>query len=151
MKAFSLIELIFVVVIMGVLTFTGLQFIPDEKLTTYTQMLKAKILEKKSNALGYRYTGDDNLTCITFDKDWLVFDENNSKVKYDFNKTHISISIEPDLNENRLCFDYLGRDYNGSVDENLTNLIHNEVNITLTYRNNEQNIITVYPISGAVK
>jgi prepilin-type N-terminal cleavage/methylation domain-containing protein len=151
MRAFSLIELIFVIVIMGVLTFTGLQFIPDEKLTVYTQMLKAKILEKKSNALGYRYTGDNNLTCITFNKDWLTLDENNSKVKYDFNKTYISISIEPDLNENRLCFDYLGRDYNGSVDENLTNLIHNEVNITLTYRNNEQNIITVYPISGAVK
>ena len=151
MRAFSLIELIFVIVIMGVLTFTGLQFIPDEKLTVYTQMLKAKILEKKSNALGYRYTGDNNLTCITFNKDWLTLDENNSKVKYDFNKTYISISIEPDLNENRLCFDYLGRDYNGSVDNNLTNILHTNIIITLKNEKNKEESITVYPISGMVR
>jgi prepilin-type N-terminal cleavage/methylation domain-containing protein len=150
MKAFSLIELIFVIVIMGILSFVGLQYIPDEKLTTYTQMLKAKILEKKSNALGYRYTGDNNLTCITFDKDWLTLDENYSKVKYDFNKTYIS--IETDLNQSRLCFDYLGRDFNGSVDENLTNLIHTNIIIKLKdkRKNKEQNI-TVYAIIGNVR
>ena len=150
MKAFSLIELIFVIVIMGILSFVGLQYIPDEKLTTYTQMLKAKILEKKSNALGYRYTGDNNLTCITFDKNWLTLDENYSKVKYDFNKTYIS--IETDLNQSRLCFDYLGRDFNGSVDENLTNLIHTNIIIKLKdkRKNKEQNI-TVYAIIGNVR
>jgi len=151
MKAFSLIELIFVIVIMGILTFTGLQYIPDEKLTTYTQMLKAKILEKKSNALGYRYTGENNLTCITFDKHWLTLDENHSKVKYDFNKTYITISISTSLDNNRLCFDYLGRDYNGSVDNNLTNILHTNIIITLKNEKNKEENITVYPISGMVR
>jgi prepilin-type N-terminal cleavage/methylation domain-containing protein len=152
MKAFSLIELIFVIVIMGILSFVGIQYIPDEKLTVYTQMLKAKILEKKSNALGYRYTGENNLTCITFNKDWLTLDENNSKVKYDFNKTYITnINVFPQLNDNRLCFDYLGREFNGSVDENLASLIHYDIIITLKGEKNKEENITIYPISGMVR
>ena len=154
MKAFSLIELIFVIVIMGILTFTGLQYIPDEKLTTYTQMLKAKILEKKSNALGYRYTGENNLTCITFDKNWLTLDENNSKIKYDFNKTYITTIKAVDKNNNninRVCFDYLGRPYNGNVDNNLTKMIHTNIIISLKNEKNKEENITVYPISGVIR
>ncbi len=142
MKAFSLIELIFVIVIMGILTFTGLRFIPDETLTVDTQMLKQLILAKKSNALGYKYTGDSNYTCITLDKDSL-----NNEYNYTFKS---DISVNGLENGNEVCFDYLGRPYDGKVDYNLTNLLHNDINMILKYRNKEKNI-TLYPITGSIK
>jgi len=160
MKAFTLIEVIFIIVIMGILSFSALQYIPDEKLITYTQMLKQKILEKKSNALGYVYTGDNNSTCITFNKDWLQNDENRSevKVKYnfkksDFDKTYIIIHPPSSLKDynNTLCFDYLGRPFKGSVNENLSNLLTTKVNIIISYREDKNQTITIYPISGFVK
>jgi prepilin-type N-terminal cleavage/methylation domain-containing protein len=152
MKAFSLIELIFVIVIMGILTFLGLQYMPNEKVTAYSQMLKAKIMEKKSNALGYKTTGNDSYYCIKFDKVWLKNDEANSKVRFDFNKSYISLSVTPALNNNMLCFDYIGRDFNGSVDSNLTNLLHTNIIITVkNTNNNEEQNITIYNFTGAVK
>jgi Tfp pilus assembly protein PilE len=152
MKAFSLIELIFVIVIMGVMTFVGMQYIPNEKVYSYTQMLKAKILEKKSNALGYKSEGNESYFCIKFDKDSLQKDEENSKVRYDFNKSYISIEVTPELNNSTLCFDYMGRDFNGSVNSDLTNLLHQNIIITIKNLNNnlEENI-TVFPISGTVR
>jgi prepilin-type N-terminal cleavage/methylation domain-containing protein len=150
MKAFSLIELIFVIVIAGILTFLGMEYMPDEKLTVYTQMLKAKIMEKKSNALGYKAEGFDNYFCIKLDKQWLQNDENGSKVRYNFNIKDITVQVSPALENDSLCFDYLGRDYNGSVDSNLTNLIHQNIIITVKYKN-EESAITVFPISGTVR
>ena len=152
MRAFSLIELIFVIVIMGILTFMGLQFIPNETLTADTQILKQKIFQKKSNALGYRYVGEQNSTCITFTKEWLNSDENSSNEnvakRYEFKFD--SINVNGLNNGNTICFDYLGRPFDGDVEKNLTNLLHNEVNVTLSYRNKDENF-TIYPISGCVK
>ena len=150
MRAFSLIELIFVIVIMGILSFLGLQYIPDEKLPAYTQMLKAKIMEKHSNALGYKTEGFDSYYCIKFDKNWLKNDEKNSKIKFDFNKSYITINVSPALDDNRLCFDYLGRDFNGSVHKDLTNMIHTNIIINIVYNNREQNI-TIFPVTGTVR
>ncbi len=152
MKAFSLIELIFVIVIMGILSFLGLQYIPDEKVTAYTQMLKAKIMEKKSNAIGYKAEGFDGYFCIKFDKEWLTDDEADSKIKFDFNKSYIKLKISPLLDDKKLCFDYLGRDYNGSVDNNLTYIIH--TNIIVTVKRNDKDIeqnITIYPVTGTIR
>ncbi len=153
MKAFSLIELIFVIVIMGVLTFLGMQYMPDEKLTAYTQMLKAKIMEKKSNALGYKTTESDSYYCIKFNKDWLANDESDSKIKFDFNKSYITLDVSPSLNDNTLCFDYMGRDFNGSVGKNLTNLLHKNIIITVirSDKENEKQNITVFPVTGTVR
>lgn len=153
MKAFSLIELIFVIVIMGILSFLGLQYIPDEKLTVYTQMLKAKIMEKKSNALGYKSEENESYFCITFDKESLKNDENFSNIKFDFNKSYISFEITPKLRDDTLCFDYMGRDYNGSVEKNLTNLIHTNIIITVKRndKKNEEKNITIYPWTGTLR
>jgi len=148
MRAFSLIELIFVMVIMGVMTFVGLRFIPNETLTSDTQMLKQKILEKKSNALGYSVS-ESNLTCIVFDRDWLNEDDNTSsqKVHYVFKS---DISVVSGLNSDKICFDTLGRVYDSSVDEQLTNLVHTNIIIKLKYNKREKNI-TIYPITGSLR
>ena len=148
MRAFSLTELIFVIVIMGILTFSALEFIPDNTLISDKEMLKLKIMQKKSNALGYKKLGFDNYICITFDKDYLNEEDENSteKVHYTFKS---DISVEG-LNGNRICFDNFGRIYENEVDVKLENLIDKVITIKLTYKNDEKNI-TIYPLTGAIK
>ena len=147
MRAFSLIELIFVIVIMGILTFSAFEFIPDNTLISDKEMLKLKILQKKSNALGYKKIGFDDYICITFDKDFLNEEDKNSseKVHYTF-KSNISVE---GLNGNRVCFDNFGRIYDNEVDANLENLINNVIIIKLIYKSDEKNI-TIYPLIGAI-
>jgi hypothetical protein len=136
---------------MGILTFVGLEFMPDETLVVDTQMLKQKILDKKSNALGFDYTGENNLTCITFSRDALNLDENlTSKTEVERYKFKSQISVSGLKNGNRVCFDTMGRPFDGEVDKNLTNLLHNYIIIELKYRNKKSKII-LYPITGALK
>ena len=148
-KSFTLIELIFVLVIGIILMISGLEFIPDETFTVDKQMLKEKIMQKKSNALGYYYTGENNYTCLEFNKTWLNEDDNiSSKIHYTFKST---ISVVSGLfNGNKICFDYLGRIYDGNVDENLTNLVHTNIIINLKYKKHDENI-TLYPLTGEIR
>ena len=142
-----MIELIFVIVIMGILTFSVLEFIPDNTLISDKEMLKLKIMQKKSNALGYKRIGFDDYICITFDKDYLNEEDKNSseKVHYTFKS---DISVEG-LSENKICFDSFGRIYDGEIDIKLENLINKVIIIRLTYKNEEKNI-TLYPLVGAI-
>ena len=148
MRAFSLIELIFVIVIIGILTFSAFEFIPDNTLISDKEMLKLKILQKKSNALGYKKIGFDDYICITFDKDYLNEEDKNSseKVHYRFKS---EISVYDGLNGNRICFDNFGRIYDNEVDANLENLVNNVIILKLVYENEEKNI-TIYPFLGAI-
>jgi len=147
-RAFGLIELIFVIVIMGILTFSALEFIPDNTLISDKEMLKLKIMQKKSNALGYKKIGFDDYICITFDKNYLNEEDKNSseKVHYKFKS---DISVISGLSTDRLCFDEFGRIYDNEVDVNLTNLIHDMIILKLEYKNEESNI-TIYPLMGAI-
>jgi prepilin-type N-terminal cleavage/methylation domain-containing protein len=146
MRAFSLIELIFVLVIMGILTFVGMQFIPNETPISDAEILKKLILNKKTNAIGYKIFGENNETCIRLNKDYINNEENLSRVKYKFKS-----SIEIDgLSDDLLCFDYKGRPYDGEVDEKMTNLLKNFVTITLRYNRKEKNL-TLFPVSGYIR
>lgn len=146
MRAFSLIELIFVLVIMGILSFVGMQFIPNETPLSDSEILKKLILTKKTNALGYKVYGENNDTCIRLDRNYINNEENLSRVKYKFKS---DIEVEG-LSGDLLCFDYMGRPYDGGVDEKLTHLLKNFVTITLNYKNKEKNL-TLYPVSGYVR
>jgi len=147
MRAFSLIELIFTIAIMGILTIVGLSFLPNETPLSDAEILKKIILTKKTNALGYKVFSENNDTCIRITKNYINSEENQSKVKYRF-KSIISVN---GLNSNTLlCFDYLGRPYNGVVEKNLSNILDKNVTITLNYHNKEMNL-TLFPISGFVR
>jgi len=128
---------------MGLLSIAALYNLPNNTAIADAQVLKAKILTKKSNAIGYRQNGSDDYYCIEFSKDYLNNDDD--KVKYTF-KSEITVN---GLDSGRVCFDYLGRPFDGEVDDNLSKLIHKNVIISLKYAHEEQNI-TIYPISGEV-
>jgi len=147
MKAFSLIELIFVVIIMGILTVVGVSFLPNETPLSDTQVLKKIILTKKTNALGYKVFTENNDTCLKVTQDYLNSEENQSKVKYRFKS---SISVNGLNSDSLLCFDYLGRPYDGVVEKNLSNILSKNVTITLSFHNKEKNL-TLFPISGYIR
>jgi len=138
MKAFTLIELIFVIVLMGILTFIGLSFVPDNTLSDNTKALKNLINLKVTNALSYEANmsdeNDKKKVCITFDKNYLNNEENSSRVKYFF-KADINSTV------NTVCFDKFGRPFKDSIDDKDHNLLDGNVKITLKYKNKEKYII----------
>jgi len=145
-RGFSLIELIFVLIIIGVLSVIGAGYIynGENVLLSDANVLKQKLLEKRSNALGFmadmNKEDEKNSVCLKINKDDLSKD--SDKVKYIFKST---INSSWDI----LCFDSFGRIYHDEV--NISNLIPNEFNITLKTEDNNKKILTVYPISGYVK
>jgi len=138
LKAFTLIELIFAIVIMGILTFIGLEYIPDNTLVDNTQELKNLINEKETFALGYEANmsdeNDKNKVCITFNKNYLNNEENTSRIKYFF-KADISSNVQT------VCFDKFGRPFKNYIDNEDKNLLDENVKITLKYKNKEKFII----------
>jgi len=152
MKAWTLIELIFVILIVGLLSIGAVNSIPDNTLLNNRNFLYNKILEKKANAIAFEAdmnnSEENRSVCITFTNDWLKKDENYSKVKF-----NLSNRITVTSTVSTVCFDYLGRPYDGAVDlDSLDNLLHDEVNVTLKYNvDNKEKNITIFPISGYVE
>jgi prepilin-type N-terminal cleavage/methylation domain-containing protein len=146
MRAFTLLEMVFVLVIIGILSFIGVEYIPNNRPISDSEVLKKLILTKKTNAIGYKTYKENNYTCIELNMTKINEEENLSKVKYRFKST---LTIKG-LNGNIICFDDLGRPYDGAVEINLSNMIKNFVIISLSYKNKEKNF-TMYPISGYIR
>jgi hypothetical protein len=150
--AFTLIEIIFVIILVAILAIGALNSIPDNTLINNTEFIYGKILEKKANALGFLANMNDKdenrSVCIVFDNDWLKEDENFSKVKF-----KLSNRVQIDAENKTICFDYLGRPYGGDVDLiNFNNLLHKSVDINITYvKDKRYKTITIYPITGYVE
>ena len=150
MKSFTLIEMIFVIILVGLISIGAINSIPDNTLSNNVKFVYNKILEKKANALSFMANmndADENRSvCVTFDEDWLRNDENYSKVKFDFSH-RVTVSSDKET----ICFDYLGRPYDGSVNLiNFDNILHEKVDITIKYKKSYKKI-TIYPISGNVE
>ena len=157
MRGFTLIEMIFVIVILALLSSVASYYLPDNTLHENAKILKEKILDKRSNAINFAVVGENNLTCVVFETDKLNSDENASRVKYHFSK-RVKISLSGcdnrggiDFDENKtICFDKFGRAFAGAVDDKLENLCNNNAIISLSYKSKDKNI-TIYTISGAVR
>ncbi len=136
-KAFSMVELIFVIILIGILASIGGGLLPDNHLLKYTNTITMKIKNTQKNAIGNDINGfnvpwskRDDFTCIRLDEESLL--ESFS----DLVKVNTTIP--------RICFDEYGRPYN-----NLGKLLFVEANITVKY-NDLTKIISVLPMSGYV-
>ncbi len=144
-SAFTMVELIFVIVLLGILAAVGSNLLPDNRLLNDTNYITMKIKEKQKNAIGYSdYRFGDELwssvnssACIDLDKQGLE--------REDLNSTHphkISSSIAVDTNIT-LCFDEYGRPYQSEY------LLLAPKDINVTY-NGISKILSVMPMSGYV-
>ena len=143
-KAFSMIELIFIILLIGILAKIGSGFIPDNKLLNDTHYIVMKIKEAQKNAIGYddfnfsnpKYwdinRSDYNRTCITCNKDF--FEKLEGKILY------IDNNVSPA--NAKICFDSYGRPY----DENGT-LMRQKSVIKVSYKQ-QYKTISVFPITG---
>ena len=148
-KGFTILEIIFVIVMIGILAFVGRNFIPDNRLLSDTKYVIMKIREKQKNAIGYTsanfgeniWSIDENTTCIDIDKDTLNLEakESNSEKKY-FIISDIEVT-----GSKRVCFDSLGRPYIPEEKKILLRTI--DINLT---KNGMIKNIKLYPYSGYV-
>lgn len=146
-KAFSMIELVFIIVLLGILAKIGSGFIPDNRLLNDTHLIAMKIKEAQKNALGYDpfkfgdakiwdiNRSDFNKTCVACSKNFFE--------KQDANTTLSLESITCTVSS--FCFDSFGRPYelNGAVEH----LIQKPIELNISYHQ-KTNTISVLPMSG---
>ena len=127
-SGFSMVELIFVIVLLGILASIGGNILPDNRLLKYTNEVTMQIKDTQKNAIGKDVNGfgtpwsvDNNSTCITLDS-----------------SLHVEVS-------SRICFDEYGRPYDSTTEQLL--LFKKDINITY---NGTFTTISVLPMSGYV-
>lgn len=148
-KAFTLIELIFVIVLIGILGGLGVSSLKVDYANKDGQFLLLKIKETRYKAIGYE--GENNASCITLDKNATnTAEKNDPKVKNPY-KMRSNISLSFSLTKNKLCFDSFGRPHKGDAyDANgikLNNLMKNFLTIDVT-NGSDTCTIRVHPLSG---
>lgn len=145
-KAFSMIELIFIIVILGVLATAMKMNMPDNRLLTDTNFITQQIKAKQIYALSYdnfNYTTQafiDDKTCVYINKDALNLDEKNSTKSNPYQISSKTIITPNDLN---ICFDNFGRPYN------VNNFINMSILFNIAYKDRNKTI-NIMPFSGNV-
>ncbi len=127
-SGFSMIEVIFVILLMGILASIGGNLLPDNRLLQYTNEVTMKIKETQKNAIGNDINGfgalwsqESNTTCITLD-----------------NSLHVKGTT-------KICFDEYGRPYDTALAQLL--LVKKDINVTY---DGSYKTISVFPMSGYV-
>lgn len=146
-SAFTIIELVFVIILIGILTSVGFSFLQDNRLLNDTDFLVMKIKEKQRNAIGNDITGFDvpwsvenNTTCMDFNMAILEQEDRNSPNPYQFTS---DISVINSTNST-VCFDEFGRPYQSGQ------LLMNKIDVNISHNHNEYKTISVQPMSGYV-
>jgi hypothetical protein len=123
-----MVEIIFVIVLMGILASIGSNILPDNRLLQYTNKVTMQIKETQKNAIGKDINGfgalwskEDNRTCVILD-----------------NSLHVE-------GNTTICFDEYGRPYDTTLEQIL--LVKKDINITY---NGDYKTISVFPMSGYV-
>jgi prepilin-type N-terminal cleavage/methylation domain-containing protein len=158
-SAFTMIELIFVIIIIAVIASVGMAFIPNTTAINDANFLIQKIKETQKNALSYDTqdfnttrspwadlpfnSTEYNLTCTSLNPAVLNTLEQNSSRPYTIESNVVVIGAT-----NTLCFDFLGRPY--SYQDGSNRLLFVRLDINVSQSDNSQ-LLSVYPISGYVK
>jgi len=142
-KSFTLYEILITIVIFAILSAITFKTFKSNTLVSDYKIIKAKILQIKSNALGYQQYDSDPYHCITLTK--TALNNENDKVEYKINSAILLNGTTTDT----ICFDYLGRAYEDKVDKDMVKLLKNKVTVMVRYNGEERNI-TIYPFGGDI-
>jgi hypothetical protein len=145
-SAFSMIELIFIIIILGILATVMKMNMPDNRLLLDINFIKQKIKSKQIYALSYDNFNyqtpafNDDKTCIYINKDALNLDEKNSAKSKPY-QINSKTTIEP--NDLIICFDNLGRPFN------VNNFINMPISFNIAYKDRNKTI-KIMPFSGCI-
>lgn len=132
--AFSLIELIFVIVLIGVISGIGFYMSRPDYARQDAQYTLLKLKEARYRALGYDAL--DNAGCVTLTQAAL---SSNETPRHEIKST---ITLTPNITT--VCFDGMGRPHSGNS-VTLNSLLPNELNIN--FKNSDKNA-TIRLFSG---
>ena len=121
-NAFSLVELIFVIVLIGVMSGIGFYMSSPDYARQDAQYTLLKLKEARYRALGYDAL--DNAGCVTLTQAAL---SSNETPTHEIKST---ITLTPNISTD--CFDGMGRPHNGNS-VTLNTLLPNELNINCKY------------------
>lgn len=131
-KAFTLLELIFVIVLVGVISGIGFYLTRPNYPQKDAQYVLLKLKEARYQAIGYEaYTMNG---CVTFSSNGLV------------NDTYSFKSFPPILSNRTLCFDGLGRPHDGNSTA-LSTFLPSDLNITFS-KGTQTSTIRLFRQSG---
>ena len=144
-EAFTLLELIFVIVIIGILSGVAVSSFKPHHLRNDVNFVLMKLEQTRYKAMGYDKslpTSDVNYSigCIDI-TDLNDTSDTTTKAKaYKFYSEYNTSSASPST----ICFDTLGRVHAGENDDNkteLSSLQATDVNLTYTYNSKEGTLI----------
>ncbi len=144
--AFSMIELIFIIIILGILGSMMKMNMPDNRLLSDTNFIVQKIKAKQIYALSYDnfdYTTNkffDDTTCIFINKETINNNEKDSAKASPY-KINPKTTITP--NDLNICFDNLGRPFK------LNNLEEMPIVFNIAYKDSNKTI-NIMPFSGSI-
>ena len=147
--AFTLIELIFVIVLVGILGFVGISFYHPDKVLSDTRFIRSKIAEARYLGIGYDHRRFGNTPesggpgCVTLERSALEGDLSQAG-SY---RLHRGTSIRVRGAGNTICFDEKGRPHDG--DFTLAKLLHETVDINVS-NGRKSRLLRLFPISGYV-
>ena len=156
-SAFSLLELIFVIVIIGTLSGIAFKKFKPHYLHHDMDFMLMKLEETRYKAMAYdkslpnlSLNVDYSIGCIDIDT---LNDTYDTKTNADAYKFHaVFKSIDPSDLE-IICFDSLGRVHDGEDDDNATtldSLLSQDVNITYEY-NGQSSSLIIDHFSGTIR
>ena len=148
-----MIELIFTIVIIGILAGAVRMAMPDTKAYADRDFILQKIYETQMRALlvdhavmgdaGWREM-DYNDTCITLSKDYF---NNLEKSSRNSKKYHLSPHTALSASVQKVCFDRLGRPYR--EDYRLNHFLKMPIELNITYKQKTKQVLLM-PFSGSV-
>lgn len=138
-KAFTLLELIFVLILIGVLTGIAFYLYRSDVTKADAQYTLLKLKEARYRALSYQSPNGLGVDggCITLTKEGL---SDNESPAYEIKSNTITANIAT------VCFDALGRPHDGNSTA-LPTLFASDINITFA-KGTQSSAITLYKQSG---
>lgn len=146
-KAFTITELIFIIVILGILSGAAVMSIPDNRLMTDINFVTSQIKKKQMDAFIYDpYVFDDETWRDNF-YDKTCINTANIKADEKSSKSARKYQIKSTLTSSKICFDSLGRPYLNNY--KLNNLIKTPILLDIKYKSTTRKI-KIMPYSGSI-